>query len=224
MKTNTLLTYILYALLVGLVLAAGYQACRMQQKKKQAADEEAAMEKTFRDLGLVDTTGGGGSTFVEGSDTFGVAPQPTTKQPEPAAPANGIEDDAPSTSAAPTTTQQQPKTAAPKTTTPKTSSPTVSTKGSAPSRDLDSDQRGGRYQVRVGTFASKDNARDQLEKVIKLGYQQAEIGKTNGGKYATVVVMRTNNLNAAIKVADKLEDKGLDALVYDTVRKRGAKN
>ena len=32
----------------------------------------------------------------------------------------------------------------------------------------------------------------------------------------------TNDLTLATKIADELEDKGVDALVYDTVRKKGS--
>lgn len=219
MKTNTLLTYLLYALLIGLVLAAGYQACRMQQQKKQAAEQEAELQKTLRNLGYADTTASTGSSFVEGTDTATSSVTLTPSTAPSRASDSGIEDEAPASSKqTPTTTTPPTKS----TTTAKT--PKTSTKGVTPSRDLNADSKGGRYQVRVGTFSVMDNARDQLEKVIKMGYQQAEIGKINNGKYATVVVMRTNSLSAATAVADKLEDKGVDALVYDTVRKKGAKN
>lgn len=227
MKTNTLLTYILYALLIGLVLAAGYQACRMQQQKKQNAEQEAELQQTLRNLGYADTTSTG-SSYVGGSDTSDTAPSPVAT-PAGAAKANagGIEDDPTPASSAPTSkpAPATPKGATPAQEAPKTSKTTKNaTKSTAPSRDLNADTKGGRYQVRVGSFSVMDNARDQLEKVIKMGYQQAEIGKINNGKYATVVVVRTNNLAAATAVADKLEDKGIDALVYDTVRKKGAKN
>ncbi len=219
MKTNTLLTYLLYALLIGLVLAAGYQACRMQQQKKQAAEQEAELQKTLNDLGYADTTASTGSSFVAGTDngqTSGAGNTPST----PAANASGIEDDA-----APAA-RQQTQTAAPPPakSTAAAKPPKTSTKGVSPSRDLNADAKGGRYQVRVGSFSVMDNARDQLEKVIKMGYHQAEIGKINNGRYATVVVLRSGSLSTATAVADKLEDQGVDALVYDTVRKKGAKN
>lgn len=224
MKTNTLLTYILYALLIGLVLAAGYQACRMQQQKKQNAEQEAELQQTLRNLGYADTTGAG-SSYVGGSDTSDTAPSPVaTPAGSAKTNAGGIEDD-PTPVSGTTTTKTAPsgtQSVAPKQEAPKTTKTTG--KSTAPSRDLNADTKGGRYQVRVGSFSVMDNARDQLEKVIKMGYQQAEIGKINNGKYATVVVVRTNNLAAATAAADKLEDKGIDALVYDTVRKKGAKN
>lgn len=219
MKTNTLLTYLLYALLIGLVLAAGYQACRMQQQKKQAAEQEAELQKTLRNLGYADTTASTGSSFVEGTDTTGsgITASPSTAPSR--ASDSGIEDEAPASSKP--TPQTTPPPSKPNTT---AKTPKTSVKSATPSRDLNADSKGGRYQVRVGSFSVMDNARDQLEKVIKMGYQQAEIGKINNGKYATVVVMRSSSLSAATAVADKLEDKGIDALVYDTVRKKGAKN
>lgn len=221
MKTNTMLTYLLYALLIGLVLAAGYQACRMQQQKKQAAEQEAELQKTLRNLGYADTTASTGSSFVEGTDTaYASGVTASQAPPKSKVSASGIEDDAvPSGKQTSHTTATAPAKSVTTTKTTKTSA-----KGVSPSSDLNADTRGGRYQVRVGSFSVMDNARDQLEKVIKMGYHQAEIGKINHGKFATVVVMRSGSLSAATAVADKLEDKGVDALVYDTVRKKGAKN
>lgn len=83
---------------------------------------------------------------------------------------------------------------------------------------------GKRYQVRVGTFSTMENALGQIEKLIKLGYRGVEIGKINNGKYVTIIAYRTSDLSLATTIADELEDKGIDALVYDTERKKGAKS
>ena len=73
----------------------------------------------------------------------------------------------------------------------------------------------GRYSVVAGTFSKMEGARTRLEEIIKMGYTNAEIGKIQGGKYAVVVVKRTNNKAEAQQLADKLEDKGVDARVLD---------
>ena len=63
-----------------------------------------------------------------------------------------------------------------------------------------------------------EGARRRLEEVIRLGYPNAEISKTSSGM-AAVVVFRSNDRNAAIKVVDKLEEKGMDAAVFDRQKK-----
>lgn len=50
MKTNSLLTYLLYALLATLIIAAGFKACQMQKEKQLKAQEEAEWEETHRKL------------------------------------------------------------------------------------------------------------------------------------------------------------------------------
>jgi cell division septation protein DedD len=219
MRTNTLLTYLLYALLIGLISAAGYLAYKNKQDKAQSAQNEKDVNETLRTLGYApdDSTAATGSSFATGSDSGAIAPSKTISR-------DGIEDEpvaqpAP-TSAAPKTKPAATRpTAAPAATAPKTTAKGVGGGAVTPSKNLNADTRGGRYQVRAGSFSVMDNARDLLEKVIKMGYQQAEIGKVNGGKYATVVVMRTNDRAAATKIMDQLEDKGVDAFVFDTKKK-----
>ncbi len=72
----------------------------------------------------------------------------------------------------------------------------------------------GRWAVRVGTFPYMEGARKRLEEVIKAGYPNAEISRTKEGK-AAVIVFRSNDKNAAIRVCDQLEEKGIDAAVFD---------
>ncbi len=72
----------------------------------------------------------------------------------------------------------------------------------------------GRWAVRAGTFEYMEGARRRLEEVIKAGYPNAEISKTKEGK-AAVVVFRSNNKDAAIRIVDQLEEKGIDAAVFD---------
>ena len=76
----------------------------------------------------------------------------------------------------------------------------------------------GRWAVRAGTFSQMEGARRRLEEVIRLGYPNAEISKTSDGK-AAVVVFRSNDKNAAIRVVDKLEEKNIDAAVFDRNKK-----
>lgn len=215
MKTNSLLTYLLYALLATLLVAAGYKACQMQKEKQIKAQEQQEWQETLRKLYPETDTTGGGSAYIGNDQTTQPAnnkPTTTTKdgiedEPAPAAksttPATAQQNTGKTTTATPSTTT----TTTPKTTTTKGASTPVAGAGS------------GRWEVRAGTFTYKDGARERLEEVIKMGYTNAEIGKTNGGKYAVVVVLRTNNKAKAIQVGDQLEKRGIDAFVYDRNKK-----
>lgn len=221
MRSNGLLTFLFYALLGLLVIAGGYQACKMRKEKADLAKQDAEMKKYWTDMGspAADTSAASGSSY-SGSDVPSATVTVTN--------ADGIEDEGsrPTTTSTTTTAPPAQKPVAPKTvapapttstkttsvsTTPKLVSPQTTTKGNG-TAGLGT----GRYSVRVGSFSSIDNARTQLEKVIKLGYPNASIGKTNGGKFSTVVVYRSNDRAAAVRVMDKLESQGVDALVHDT--------
>lgn len=214
MKSNSLLTYVLYGLLGLFILAAGYYACQKQKEKKELAAKEAAeLEETLRDMGYAseDTIAATGSSFAASKDSL---PKTSTTgkttaatNTKPTVSKNGIEDE-PATPAKTT-----------KTTTPSTSKPTASTvKPTATTTKKGitavAGPGSGRWAVRAGTFAYMDGARRRLEEVIKAGYPNAEISKTKEGK-AAVIVFRSNDKNAAINVADKLEVKGIDAAVFD---------
>lgn len=228
MRSNNLLTLLLYALLLGLVIVGGYKACEMRKEKADLAKQDAEMKKYWSDMGspAADSNTSGGSTYASGDTSLS---RSSSAKPSSAADANGIEQDEQPTASASKTNAPQPSTssapttkpAAPKTATAPTTAP--ATKPAAPKTTTTTTAKGagavglggGRYSVRVGSFSSMENARTQLEKVIKLGYPNATIGKTNGGKYATVVVFKSNNKAAAIRIMDKLEAQGVDALVHD---------
>lgn len=210
MKTNTLLTYLLYALLAGLIGVAGYKACQMQKDKADLAkeSEDEAFKKQMRDMGYLeeDTTGSqyGGD---ESTSTIQPGSTSTASASESIANPEGIEDETPAT-----TTTQPEKSTPPSTTT---------TKGVDTEPETRASEAGSkpRYYVSAGSFTQLAAARRQMENVIKMGYENAEIGYTNRGKYAVVVVMRTNSLSEANKALDRLEAKGVDANVVDRNRK-----
>jgi cytoskeletal protein RodZ len=213
MKTNNLFTYILYGMLGLLILAAAYKACDMQKEKQRKAQEEAELQKTLQDMGFNNDTTDTGSTYVA-TDTSST-PSATTSAPAP----TGTNTKGTATQGTTTTakTTSPPKTvAAPSatgTTTAKTptKTPSKTTSKGAPKV---AGPGSGRWAVRAGTFSSVEGARRRLEQVIKAGYPNAEISKTTGGLSA-VVVYRSNDKTAAIRVADKLEDKDIDAAVFD---------
>lgn len=210
MKSNSLLTYVLYGLLGLFILAAGYYACQKQkEQKEQAAKEAAELEETLRDMGYSseDTTAASGSSYTsKDTTTSTTTTKPGTKT---TVSKNGIEEETAATTKSKTTTTA-PTTSKPTTTIVKPSTGTTTKKGVAAVKGPGT----GRWAVRAGTFAYMDGARRRLEEVIKAGYPNAEISKTKEGK-AAVIVFRSNDKNAAIKIADQLEEKGIDAAVFD---------
>jgi len=202
MKTNSLLTYLLYALLATLIIAAGFKACQMQKEKQLKAQEEAEWEETHRKLHPQTDSISEGSSYVS-RDSAELA---TTGTNSPTMPKSTENKPSKTTPTKPTTTTGSSTTTPPKTTTTKGSSTAAKGAGS------------GRWVVRAGTFSQMDNARDQLEKVIQMGYTNAEISKTSSGK-AAVIVLRTNDKAKAVNTADQLERRGLDAAVFDRNKK-----
>lgn len=222
MKNNSLLTYVLYGLLGLIIAVAGYYACQKQKEKNlKKEQDEAELQQTLRNMGYAqdDTTAATGSSFASEKSTAPTTTGTTSK--------TGIEDEpATTTSKTGVTTTAKPAEKTPTTTTtttavkPTVTKPTTSTPSIAPKKTTTTTAKGvagpgtGRWAVRAGTFAYMDGARRRLEQVIKAGYPNAEISKTSDGK-AAVVVLRTNDKTAAIKVVDKLEEKGIDAAVFD---------
>jgi len=213
MKSNSLLTFVLYGLLGLFILAAGYYACQKQkEKKEQAAKDAAELEETMRDLGYAseDTIAATGSSYTSQDSltksTITTSKPTTTTGVKPTVSKNGIENETATTSKTKTTTSSSTKPSSslvkPSTTTAKKGITAVKGPGT------------GRWAVRAGTFAYMDGARRRLEEVIKAGYPNAEISKTKEGM-AAVIVFRSNDKNAAINVADRLEEKGIDAAVFD---------
>lgn len=208
MKSNSLLTYVLYGLLGAFILTAGYYACQKQKEQKESAAREAAeLEETLREMGYSseDTTSSG-SSFVD-SDTE----TKTSEETKPEAPEPKTAVSKAKTEAAPVVA---PKTAAPSTSKPATTVLTPPTTTTKPAVSTVSGPGSGRWAVRAGTFSIMDGARRRLEEVIKAGYPDAEISKTKDGK-AAVIVYRSNDKAAAQRVVDKLDAKGIDAAVFD---------
>jgi cell division protein FtsN len=220
MPTNKLLTYIMFAVLFGLLAVAGYKACEMKQQETLQAQEQAELDQALRDLGypMEDTTK---TTVYTGGDVdyntpaAGAASAAKNPYDQPAT-ASGSQQAA----YIPPNEYDQP--AAPANTAPKTTTTntvTKSTAGRIVDYDNEVESADGRYRVVAGSFTIKDNARRQMETLIRMGYSDSEVGLYNRGKYAVVIVKRTNSLNEANQILDKLEDKGIDAAVIDRRRK-----
>jgi cell division protein FtsN len=233
MKSNNVLTYLLYLLLAGLVVAAAFKACQIKKEKQvEKEKQEAELQQALRDMGYnsSDSTASVGSSYA--AENSGAVAGNTTTPPKTGRQANpsGIEDE-PVTTANTTTA----KTTSPSTTTaksgaalsakeksvvalPKVTPQVQATEPAAKSatkRTVAAAPRKARYRVQAGSFSKMEGARRRLEEVIKLGYPNAEIAKINNGKFAVVIVFRTNSKEEAIRVADKLEQKGVDAAVME---------
>lgn len=212
MNTNALLTYLLYALLAGLIIVAGYKTCQMRQDKANMAREQEELQQNLRDLGYLEEDTAG--------TRFNDQPEPATSSPAPsgsaksapAVSADGIEDDY----ASPAPVNTQPKSTKP------APAPKPAPAAAKPEPLVEESPRtagDGRYRVVAGSFTVLDGARREMERLIKMGYHDAEVGRYNRGKYAVVIVKRTNDLNEANRIAEQLQRKGIDASVIDRERK-----
>ncbi len=202
MNSTKILTYLLYALIAGLLLVVVYKACQAKNRQAALSQEARALDQK-RHLGYTDPDSLG--TIYEG-DTSTVIVDANT----------GVEEEnltAPSAGAS--------KPAVPL---PPPQEKSVPAEPSAPPAtapmDLDDDGRDGRYRVVAGSFTKLEGARREMQRLIKMGYVDAEIGYYNRGKYAVVVVKRTDNLNEANRIVDDLERRGIDAAVIDRIRKK----
>ncbi|MCB0532309.1 MAG: SPOR domain-containing protein [Saprospiraceae bacterium] len=211
MNTNKLLNYVLIAILAGLVVVLVYKACEKKQEEERFAQENAEFQQTLRDFGYIESDTAGSS--FSGDDNAYTDPAPN----QPTVTKDGIEYETPQPK---TTTTNQPKTTQPASQPAKTPITQPVPKTEAPTKvSTSSTSSDGRYRVVAGTFTILDGARREMERLIKMGYHDAEVGKYNRGKYAVVIIKRTDSLSAARRLVDELKRKGVDARVVDRDRK-----
>ncbi len=205
MKSNSLITYVIYALLLGLIMVAGYKACQIRQEQSQRQKENAELDQVMRDLGYSNDSTTSGSTYVDSSESRVQQASPIVKIPtsvkpsagettQPKVSATGIEDE-------PSAPQSTPAT---KTTTVK---PTTTTTAKSPSLSGKTPNYGGRFMVITGAFKDVGNARDEMETLVKAGYQNAEVKKFTSA-WAHVIALRTNDRAAADRAVEKLKSEG----------------
>lgn len=89
-------------------------------------------------------------------------------------------------------------------TAPATTRPSTSTRSSSSS---------GRYMVIAGTYKQKVNAENQVSKLKRLGYSNAEVELFDRGSYAIVLVDRHDSESAAQKMVGKLRGEGIDSYI-----------
>ena len=212
MDTNKMLTYLLYALLAGFIVIAGYKTWEIKQKKENMAKANEEFQQSIRDLNFVenDTT----ESRFDGDENSDETSLPSSSSTVIAD--DGIEDEVPVTTPKKTTPASAPKTtgkSAPSKPAPQPVSAEPEPQKQAQS--IDADTGGGRYRVVAGSFTKLDGARREMERIIKMGYQDAEIGYFNRGKFATVVLLRTDNFGEAKGTVEALRKKGVDVRVVD---------
>jgi hypothetical protein len=240
MKSNNVLTYLLYLLLAGLVIAAGYKACQIKKEKQlEKEKQEAELQKALRDMGYnssdTTTTSTGSSYAADNTNAATTNTSSKASKTVRGANSNGIEDEPAATTSnsrtvktPATATREVPTSVTAKSgaalsskekivaplpkVTPQVKDPSSKSSQKAIAKKA---SRKLKYRVQAGSFTRMEGARERLEEVIKLGFSNAEIGKINNGKYAVVIVLRTNNKEEAIRVADKLEQRGVDAAVME---------
>lgn len=125
MKSNSLFTYVIYALLLGLILIAGYKACQIRQEQALQKKEREELEQVMRNLGYTNDSTANGSTTSAALTAAQSLPKvrPSRRRPpnrrprRPKYPPNGIEEDEPAAKTAkPATNTAKPLTSAPTTT------------------------------------------------------------------------------------------------------------
>ncbi|MFN4079563.1 MAG: SPOR domain-containing protein [Saprospiraceae bacterium] len=211
MNINKLLTWLLVALIAGLMVVAGLEVWKNRESRKRQQAEEETMRKAMQDYGMIprDTLDAERNSSFSEADSMGIETGGANSEINYSAP----------TQPAPASATPAPQPAPAATPAPKSAETSAQTSANR-EFDMDTDRRDGRYRVSAGSFTKIAGARRRLEEVIRLGYHEAEIGRYNRGKYAVVIVKRTDNLNEAIRIVDKLERKGIDANVIDRKRRK----
>jgi cell division septation protein DedD len=219
MKSNNVFTYLLYALLGVLLLSVGYLALEKRKEAARKAEElrkdSEQLERSMSDLNSVgDTTTTGESAYV--GETAGTK---TTAN------SSGIEDEPVATKPSTTKTTAPTTATKPVATTPKTGT-TASTVVADPkklvakggsvtgSKQSIAPSNNGRFLVVVGAFSQIENARTEMEKFVKMGYQDAEVVKYKTDLWR-VVAKRCSKRTDAEKYEGDLERHGVDAMIVD---------
>ncbi len=236
MKSNNLFNYVVYGILGVLFLGVAYYA--LDQRKEQAKKEEEMrrdreqLENSLANMDNVgDTTATSGQSAYVGEGAAGAKTATGTKKPSankdgieedgtPAKPVTNVPTGTKPAGTKPTaqTTTTPPKTAVapqpvtdPKKLVAKTPTANTSKQSIAPSNS-------GRYLVVVGAFSQIENARTEMEKFVKLGYQDAEVIKYKENLWR-LVAKRCSKRSDATKHEGDLERHGFDVMIVDSAKK-----
>lgn len=82
-------------------------------------------------------------------------------------------------------------------------------------RPVAASERSGDYLVLAGSYKVRENADTEVERLQKLGYENAEVSPFNKGAYAVVLVDRFTSANDAQALVKELKAKGVDSYVQE---------
>ncbi len=221
MKTSSL-TVILYLLLAGFVLLAGWKACEIKKQKAFEAREAAASTQSD-DLGYIEDDSTEASTYAEKPATYDASYKDgsTEKSTKTAVPAPAT-----TTAAAPKSagiegddtaagrTAEKPVTASTPTKKPTLAKPATSNDDAedgpkTTAKSAKADPNKGRYWVVAGAFKQMDGARAEMEKLVKLGFTEAAaLPAKKHGAYGYAVAKRANSQADADKILAQVKAKG----------------
>lgn len=71
----------------------------------------------------------------------------------------------------------------------------------------------GRYMVVAGSYRQRVNADNQVARLRKMGYNNAQVSLFDRGSFAVVLVDRFSNYGDAKRLVNELTGKGVDAIV-----------
>lgn len=71
----------------------------------------------------------------------------------------------------------------------------------------------GRYMVIAGSYRQRVNADNQVARLRKMGYNNAQVSLFDRGSFAVVLVDRFNNYGDAKRLVNELTGKGIEAIV-----------
>lgn len=207
-KTSSLLTWLFYALIALLILLIGYKAFQERKANQAAMAKTADMNEALRDdVGYVDADSEGSEFDAKTGDE--AYPDDATEKPTindgtaitdgPEMKDTGIEA-ADATANEPTSTSVQDEEGK--------SLDVDEMDYDEPTEESASDGTEGAYMVITGTFRQMIHAEEELKKLVKKGYGDAEIGKFNRGAFACTIAYRTNDLGEARAVASRLRRAG----------------
>lgn len=97
----------------------------------------------------------------------------------------------------------------------KKTTPTRTTETNTEPRPVAASERSGDYLVLAGSYKVRENADTEVQRLQKLGYENAEVSPFNRGAYAVVLVDRFTSANDAQALVKELKGKGVDSYVQE---------
>lgn len=94
-------------------------------------------------------------------------------------------------------------------------SPQRELEGTTEPRPVAASERAGDYLVLAGSYKVRENAETEVQRLRKLGFENAEVSPFNRGAYAVVLVNRFTEISDAQALVKDLKAKGIDSYVQE---------